>query len=293
MVPITGIDGVTGCEIIVTPDDETEVHPSEFVTVYVYVLPAGIPETVVFDPVPVVVTPPGFLVSVHEPEEGSPLNATLPVANAQVGWVIIPTTGAVGVTGCTISVTLDDAAEVHPLEFVTVYVYVLPAGIPVTVVLAPVPVVVTPPGFRVRVHVPDDGRPLSATLPVATVQVGWVMVPTTGAEGVTGCVLITTLPEDPDVHPSEFVTVYVYVPGARPDMVVLVPVPVVVAPPGLRVRVHVPEAGNPLSTTLPVETAHVGWVVVDTTGAVGVAGCAGITTLADSRDVHPASLVTV
>jgi hypothetical protein len=30
-----------------------------------------------------------------------------------------------------------------------------------------------------------------------------------------------------------------------------------------------------------------------TTGAAGVAGCAGITTFADSTDTHPAELVTV
>jgi hypothetical protein len=31
------------------------------------------------------------------------------------------------------------------------------------------------------VHVPDDGRPLKATLPVDTSQVGWTIVPITGA----------------------------------------------------------------------------------------------------------------
>jgi len=55
-------------------------------------------------------------------------------------------------------------------------------------------------------------------------------------------------------------------------MVVLVPEPVVVVPPGVLVSVHVPVAGKPLNTTLPVATAHVGCVIVPTTGAVGVAG---------------------
>ena len=55
-------------------------------------------------------------------------------------------------------------------------------------------------------------------------------------------------------------------------MVVLVPVPLVVAPPGLRVRVQLPEEGSPLSTTLPVATLHVGWVIVPTTGVPGVTG---------------------
>ena len=41
-------------------------------------------------------------------------------------------------------------------------------------------------------------------------------------------------------------------------IVVLVPVPVVVVPPGVRVNVHVPEEGKPLKTTLPVRIVHVG-----------------------------------
>jgi len=57
---------------------------------------------------------------------------------------------------------------------------------PDSVVLVPVPVVVVPPGVRVKVHVPDDGKPLNNTLPVITLQVGCVMVPTTGAVGVIG-----------------------------------------------------------------------------------------------------------
>jgi len=45
----------------------------------------------------VVVVPPGDLVNVHVPVAGSPDNTTLPVARAQVGWVLVPTIGAVGV----------------------------------------------------------------------------------------------------------------------------------------------------------------------------------------------------
>ena len=41
-------------------------------------------------------------------------------------------------------------------------------------------------------------------------------------------------------------------------MVVLVPDPVVVVPPGVLVKVQVPVAGNPFSTTLPVATEQVG-----------------------------------
>jgi len=60
------------------------------------------------------------------------------------------------------------------------------------------------PGLIVQL---PAGNPLRTTLPVATVQVGWVIVPTTGAEGVAGCAFITILAETPEVHPDEFVTV--------------------------------------------------------------------------------------
>ena len=39
-------------------------------------------------------------------------------------------------------------------------------------VAKPVPVAVAPPGVAVTVHVPLDGKPLKATLPVDTVQLG-------------------------------------------------------------------------------------------------------------------------
>ena len=74
-------------------------------------------------------------------------------------------------------------------------------------VLVPVPVLVMLPGDLVSVHVPDEGKPFNTTLPVAKAQVGWVMVPTVGATGVTGCTLITTLDEDDEIHPDAFVTV--------------------------------------------------------------------------------------
>jgi hypothetical protein len=50
-------------------------------------------------------------------------------------------------------------------------------------------------------------------------------------------------------------------------MVVLVPVPEVVVPPGFLVKVQVPVAGNPLKTTLPVGTEHVGCVILPAIGA--------------------------
>lgn len=64
--------------------------------------------------------PPGDLVSVHEPLAGSPLRATLPVATAQVGCVIVPITGAPGVRGAAVITTLAEATEIQPDEFVTV-----------------------------------------------------------------------------------------------------------------------------------------------------------------------------
>ena len=169
---------------------------------------------------------------------------------------MVPTTGAEGVDGCVLITMLPDSTEIHPAALVTVQVYV-PETRPDIVVLVPVPVVVTPPGLRVNVHVPLAGNPLNNTLPVDTAHVVCVMVPTTGAAGVDGCVLITTLPDATEVHPAELVTVQEYVPDTRPEIVVLVPVPVVVTPPGVRVNVHVPLAGNTLNTTLPVATKHV------------------------------------
>ena len=66
------------------------------------------------------------------------------------------------------------------------------------------------------------------------------------------------------------VTVKVYDPGGRLEIVVDVPVPVVVTLPGFRVKVHVPVDGKSFNTTLPVATEHVVWVIGPTTGADGV-----------------------
>lgn len=71
------------------------------------------------------------------------------------------------------------------------------------------------------------------------------------------------------------------------------PLLVVETVPGYLIRVQVPVDGKPLSTTLPVAKVHAGGVIVPTTGGVGVAGCAGITALADAGDVHPVATVTV
>ena len=74
---------------------------------------------------------------------------------------------------------------------------------------------------------------------------------------------------------------------------VLVPVPVVVVPPGVLVKVQLPVAGKLFNITLPVETEQVGWVIVPTVGAVGDTGWAMITTLVDDDEIQPEALVTV
>ena len=70
------------------------------------------------------------------------------------------------------------------------------------------PVVVILPGILVTVHEPD-GKPLSTTEPVVTAQVGCVIVPTVGLDGVDGTVLTTTFAEATETHPAEFLTVNV------------------------------------------------------------------------------------
>jgi hypothetical protein len=161
-------------------------------------------EIVVLVPVPVL--SPGLMV--HVPVAGNPLNTTLPVATVQVGCVMTLKIGAAGVEGCGLITTLAEDGEIHPAALVTVKLYVFAAS-PVTVILVPVPVVVMLPGFLVRVHVPEEGRPLRATLPVATSQAGWVLVPTTGAAGAEGIALITTLPVAGETHADASVTVKV------------------------------------------------------------------------------------
>ena len=52
-------------------------------------------------------------------------------------------------------------------------------------------------------------------------------------------------------------------------------------------------AGNPFNTALPVDTEQVGCVIAPAVGAVGVTGCAFITTFVEKAEVHPTELVTV
>jgi hypothetical protein len=100
---------------------------------------------------------------------------------------------------------------------------------------------------------------------------------------------ITTSVDASDVQPPD-VTVKLYVPAERFVIVVLVPVPVI--DPGL--IVHVPVAGSPFSTTLPVGDVHEeGWVIVPAVGAAGIPGGVSITTADDGTEVHPDAMVTV
>lgn len=66
---------------------------------------------------PVPMMAPGLIVQLPP---GSPLRTTLPVARAQVGWVTVPTSGAVGAAGCGLMTILADAEETHPVALVTV-----------------------------------------------------------------------------------------------------------------------------------------------------------------------------
>ena len=85
-------------------------------------------------PDPVCVAPPGDAVNVQAPD-GKPLNATLPVAVPQVGWVMVPTVGVVGAPG-SLRVALTPVAEVQPLAVICKSLYVPAMAVMVAVELA-------------------------------------------------------------------------------------------------------------------------------------------------------------
>lgn len=235
---------------------------------------------------PVVVTPPGDRAITQVPAAGKPFNTTLPVGIVAVGCVIVPTTGALIGTGCEGITTLGEGTDKHPSFVVTVKLYV-PVWRPVMVVLVPLPVEDTVPGYRINVHVPEEGKPDNATLPDGNAQVGGAIVPTDGAGGINGCGFIRTLAEGTDAHPPEFVTINVYAPAKSVEIVAVVPVPVINTPSGFLVMVQVPITGKPLKSTLPVEIEQVGCEIVPITGAEGEAGCVSIITLDDATETHP------
>lgn len=76
------------------------------------------------------------------------------------------------------------------------------AGKPLNTAVVEEPVMLKPPGCAITVHA-AFGKPLRSTLPVDTLQVGGVIVPTTGAVGVTGCAGIAAVPEATDVQPED------------------------------------------------------------------------------------------
>jgi len=52
-----------------------------------------------------------------------------------------------------------------------------------------------------------EGKPPNSTLPVGIAHSGCVIEPAMGADGVTGCVFITTSADTVEMHPAELVTV--------------------------------------------------------------------------------------
>ena len=209
------------------------------------------------------------------------LTVIVPVAVAHVGCAVTLAVGAGGVAGCAFTVTLV-TADIHPLALCAINV------------CGPGATAVYPPagygayGAPSRLKVKPAVTEVIVIVPVATVQVGSVTV-AVGEGGVGGCGSITTSADGGEMHPAALVTVKLYVPVARPLIVVVVPVPVIA--PGLIVQV--PDAGRLFNTTDPVATVQVGCVMMPTVGAAGVAGCGSITTSADGGEVHPAALVTV
>jgi hypothetical protein len=198
----SGVPGAGGLAPMTTFADGDEVQLDAFVTVNVYV-PGSRPETVVLVPLEAVVIPPGLRVRTQEPA-GSEFRTTLPVDRAHVGEVIVPTDGAAGVRRGAVITAGADAGEGHPFVPATVKVYE-PSVNAVIIVVDPDPVEVAPPGLIVTVHVPA-GKPLSATLPVATEHVGCVIVPIVGAVGPNGCAGITTSSDnDAETHPASLV----------------------------------------------------------------------------------------
>ncbi len=117
--------------------------------------------------------------------------------------------------------------------------------------VVPEPVPVIPPGLIFQA--PVEGRPVNTTLPVGAEQEeGCVIVPTIGAVGAEGATCIITSADARDIHPAALVTLKLYVPGLRFEIVVLEPVPAIA--PGLITQVPAP--GRPFKTTLPVVAIH-------------------------------------
>ena len=90
--------------------------------------------------------------------------------------------GWVGTTGCGLITTSKDGSEV-PSVLVTVKLYV-PSDSSSMIVLVPDPSI--PPGLIIQ---SPSGKSFNTTLPVDSVQVGWVIVPTVGGAGTSAFIL--------------------------------------------------------------------------------------------------------
>ena len=158
-------------------------------------VPVGRLDIVILVPEPEIA--PGLIVQFPV---GKPVNTVFPSKTAHSGCVIVLTIGFEGVSGCIFITTSVDGKEMQPTEFVTEKLYV-PEVRPVKVVLEPEPAIA--PGLIIQF---PDGRPDTMTLPVAVEQVGCVIAPINGDDGVAGCARITMLADAKDVHPDAFVT---------------------------------------------------------------------------------------
>ena len=116
---------------------------------------------------------------------------------------------------------------------------------------------------------------------------------TIGDVSTPGSALMTTLADEADVHPKLSVTINVYVPGSSTDIIVLVPLPVEVTPPGVRVNVHEPTPGKLFIVTLPVANAHVGCVIAPNVGVAGTAFTVNVNVAATAAQGVPKGLSVV
>ena len=108
------------------------------------------------------------------------------------------------------------------------------------------------------------------TDPVGVKQEGCVIAPIAGAVGFDGIEFICALTDGTDKQPPEFVTMKEQlVAGFKPLKLVLVPFPVIVAPPGKAVTVQSPAEGRPDNWTEAVGVEHVGCVISPNVGAEG------------------------
>ena len=139
-------------------------------------------------------------------------------------------TGTFGGPGTAVITAEADAPEVQLDELVTVKVYVFAAK-PLNVTIGPAPVIVVPPGSAFTVQLPIKGKPLKTTLPVATAQVGCVMVTISGAGGGDKSTKMALTPVD-EVQPLTVICKLLYVPtGAK----------IVAVPPETTTPVKLPE----------------------------------------------------